>query len=138
MQPETQESQEIANRLNLGRHQKLLTATDEEGRSGRWIVRRPNMRDEILIGVSYSQMKTPAGSANPVDIDEGRDNVAFMTATLNVVIDQRPEWFPKDASESFDGALIADLFNQYCEWKEYFRRRVSDASSADSGTPEST
>lgn len=126
------ELQEIANRVNLGKHQTLIIAEDEEGRTGRWVVHRPNMRDELRIGVLYSQSKTPDDTNNPIEIDDMRDNLAFIIATLNVVVDLRPDWFPKDAGECFDARLVSDLFDKYCEWKNSFRRHVSGEPGEDS------
>lgn len=130
--------QEIANKLNLGKHQKLISATDEEGREGKWIVHRPNMRDEIRIGVLYAQFRTADNEDHPLEIDDMRDNLSFMVATLSVVVDMRPDWFPKDVGECLDSELIVELFTRYCEWKECFRRPVSGELREDSSTPQST
>lgn len=129
--------QNIANRVNLGAHQTVIVAEDEEGRSGRWVVHRPTMRDELKIAVDYAQFKTPEDGLSPVQIDVTYDNLAYMCATLNTVIDMRPDWFPKDAADCFDITLVGTLFEKYCEWKDCFRRRVSGEQGEDRGTPES-
>jgi hypothetical protein len=130
--------QDIANKVNLGKHQHLISATDEEGRLGRWIVHRPNMKDEIKIGVLYSQLRTADNDVHPLEIEGMRDNLSFMVATLTVVVDMRPDWFPSDVGECLDSELVVELFTKYCEWKECFRRPVSGELREDSSTPQST
>lgn len=124
--------QPLADRVNLGAHEHLITATDEQGRTGRWVVCRPTMGQEIKVGVDYSRLRTPEGGAEPVDIEPMRDNLAFMVATLKHVIVQRPEWFAADPGECRDDALVCELFEKYAAWKDSFRRRVSDEPTADS------
>ncbi len=125
--------QDLANRINLGPHQTVVTATDEQGREGRWVVHRPTLREEIRVGVDYSRLKTAAGAAGPVDIDPVRDDMAFMVATLGVVVELRPEWFPQDVGETRDVNLVCELFEKYAAWKDSFRRPMPGAPTDDRG-----
>jgi hypothetical protein len=114
--------QEVANRVNMGAHQKEVIATDETGAEHAFIVHRPTMKEEIRLGVLYSQLK--GEGIDPVPIDDAHDNLAFMVATVNTVVDEGPATVPDDAGEWRDTDLLVSLFAGYTNWRDSFRRQL--------------
>lgn len=122
---ERAKAQEVANRVNVGAHQKDLTVTDETDTKQAFVVHRPTMKEEIRIGLLYSRLK--AADGDPVPIDDAHDSIAFMVATVNTVVDEGPDHLPSDAGEWRDATLLMNLFVGYTNWRDSFRRPVSEA-----------
>lgn len=127
------QTQQIADKVTLGPHQFEATATDEDGRTGRWVFHRPTINEQIRIAVLKEQMKTPPtkgmdGSplSAPVELGTIHENVAYMVAAFNVVCDMRPSWFPKDFGECHDTDLLIELWGQFEKWQYSFRRNVPE------------
>lgn len=125
-------TQQTADKVTLGKYQFAATATDEEGREGRWVFHRPTLGEMLQIGALAEMLKTArvkgTGPEAPraLELPDLYEQVSYMVATLNVVTDLRPSWAPKDFSESYDFDLILDLFKQYEDWVSSFRRDVRE------------
>jgi hypothetical protein len=76
----------------------------------------PSVLERMQIGVIKSQMLQ--GLEGRVDIVT--DNIAHMTATLQVVMDDAPVWF--QVSEIEDYEILDTVYEEYIQWYNSFRR----------------
>lgn len=91
------------------------------------LVHRPSQFETMQIGVLSSQLL--GGNMN-VDVPTG--NLAFVIATLEFVVDSKPDWF-----DIFDPDLeyeiLEAVYLEYLEWINSFRRlRSADNTQGDS------
>jgi hypothetical protein len=136
--------QETADQINLGAHQVVLKAEDENGAVLKFVVHRPNMREQIRIGVAAAALTATETTAKDGEATVGQpqtlspvyQNLAAAIATLNVVVDMRPAGTPTDAGEWLDETLTWNVYQAFGAWLDSFRQPVSPAGGGDSGTPE--
>lgn len=95
---------------------------------GRFIVHRPSAMEQMRMGVIKSQL---LGGVLPVDMMT--DNLATIISSLDVVIDEKPDWF-NPYSEGLDYEILESVYLEYTEWYNSFRDKVrADRNKRDSG-----
>lgn len=101
---------------------------DKNGFTGTFSVKYPSLMEKMRIGTLRAQylMGMPSSS-----VDVITDNIAFMTATLNVVVTDAPKWF--DLNKMDDYEVLEAIFEPYKEWSDTFRRRDEPSSTSGSG-----
>lgn len=101
-----------------------------------------NLRKSQLSGGMYT-VRDDNGVPTGQGIDEDTDFFNFMLATLETVLEQKPQWW--NLSEISDRTLINKVFKEVMDFESTFRKRrdggaaggKSDSSSQENGTKES-
>lgn len=78
----------------------------------------PSLIERMNIGVAKSRMLD--GLEGRVDVLT--DNIAHMTATLNFVLDEAPEWFDVN-NPLLEYEILDKVFDTYIEWFNSFRKQ---------------
>ena len=76
----------------------------------------PSQLESIRIGVIKS------GLTGGLEVDIATNNTAHILSTLEVVIDNKPEWFTVD-DPRIDYAILEEVYMQYLNWTNTFRRK---------------
>lgn len=78
----------------------------------------PSLMEKVEIGTIKAQLLKglPQGS-----IDVIADNIAHMTATLQVVLDVYPKWFTLDLNQMYDYEILDTVYEEYAKWYNSFR-----------------
>ena len=113
-------NREIGQNVLLGKARTVvvqvdLTAFYEEG-LGKFKFHSPTVIERMRIGVAKSQLLQ--GLEGHVDVLT--DNIAHMTATLSVVIDDAPTWF--DIDNIYEYEALEAVYDKYAEWNNSFRK----------------
>lgn len=82
---------------------------------GKFTVHHPNMMDELAIGRLYATLK------GGMHVDQYTDNIATVISTLDVVLDEKPEWFHVGNSK-VDYPIFEAVYLEYRNWVESFRK----------------
>lgn len=89
----------------------------------------PTLMERMQIGVLKSQLLN--GLEGKVDILT--DNIAHMAATLEYVLDEKPEWF--NADTLYDYEILETVYDEYIKWINTFRKKSGgDNNEGDSAT----
>jgi hypothetical protein len=97
---------------------------------GRFIVHQPNLMEQLKIGRVYTAL------TGGLPVDQHTDNIATILSTLDIVIDEKPEWFiATDAS--VDYPIMEAVYMEYLEWTNTFRKpnKPSDNESNSGDQP---
>ncbi|MBD1372593.1 hypothetical protein IC620_09525 [Hazenella sp. IB182357] len=83
---------------------------------GNFVFRYPSLMDRMKLG----SLKTSLlNGLNLAGIDNEADNIAFMTATLTILMESSPDWFTLD--EIHEYKALERVFDTYATWRESFR-----------------
>lgn len=85
---------------------------------GSFTFHHPSLIERMQIGVTKSQFLQ--GLEGRVDVLT--DNIAHMTATLDVVLDDAPKWFKVGALYEYE--ILETVYDKYAEWVSSFRKRA--------------
>jgi len=88
----------------------------DESYSGSFTFHHPSLIERMNIGVLKSQFLQ--GLEGRVDVLT--DNIAHMSATLDVVLDDAPEWFKIGALYEYE--VLEGVYDKYTEWLNSFRK----------------
>lgn len=99
-----------------------LTHIDESYK-GTFKYHHPSLIERMQIGVIKTQLLQ--GLEGVVDVFT--DNIAHMTATLEIVLDEAPEWFRLDAI--YDYEVLDAVYEEYIGWYNSFRKRDKDSNN---------
>lgn len=79
----------------------------------------PSLMEKVEIGtIKASLLKgLPQGS-----VDIVADNIAHMTATLQVVLDSYPQWFELDINKMYEYEILDEVYEEYAQWYDSFRK----------------
>jgi len=93
---------------------------------GRFTVHHPSMMDELAIGRLY------AGLKGGMVVDQHTDNIATIISTLDIVLDEKPEWF-NVGNDKVDYPIWEAVYLEYQKWVESFRKpNKADNNEGDS------
>lgn len=98
---------------------------------GKFKFHHPTVMERMQIGVLKAQMLQ--GLEGRVDVLT--DNIAHMSATLEVVLDHAPEWF--NAGAIYDYEVLDAVYEEYAKWLATFRRgskKPDDAGNSQGAT----
>lgn len=87
---------------------------------GSFTVHHPSQMERMYVGSIKSQLL-----GGNLQVDLMTDNIATIVATLDVVIDSKPEWFNPYSSE-IDYDILEAVFLEYTGWLNSFRKRPTD------------
>lgn len=92
---------------------------------GKFTVRRPSQLDRLQIGVTQGALL--GGLVGEVDVITS--NIAYMSATLDVVLVDSPNWFDiNDPDIDYD--ILEAVFNEYLNWTATFRKTNKGVGNA--------
>jgi hypothetical protein len=84
---------------------------------GTFVFHKPSVMEQMDIGVVKAQLLD-----GMTVVDRMSDNIATMVATLDIVIDEAPQWFnPYTGDLDYD--IVEDVYLNFMEWLSSFRRR---------------
>lgn len=86
---------------------------------GTLTVHHPTQLERIQIGITKANL---LGGLTNVDVMT--DNIAHVISTLDVVLDDKPQWFDIDSDE-LDYEILESVFLEYVEWMNSFRRKAN-------------
>lgn len=126
---------ELGRQILQGKNNKLVKQIDlsdiHKDWVGTFVFHYPSLMEQVQIGV----MKAKMLDGVPVNsVDTLTDNIAFMTATLHVVMDSAPEWFNLDKLDDF--TALFRVYNEFAQWRESFRQTNNE--NADKGNSEAS
>lgn len=84
---------------------------------GRFTVHYPSQMERLQIGALKSQLL--GGNLN---VDTLTDNIATIISTLDVVLDDHPDWFDP-FSDELDYDIMEAVYLEYIQWVNSFRKR---------------
>lgn len=116
---ETLMSRNLAN-VNMGSARKHTIPVDfsklEDGFTGNVVVHYPSQLEKMRIGMLKSSL------LGGMEVDVQTNNIAHVTATLDVVIDSKPDWLDiNDPRVEYE--MLEHIYLQYHEWCDTFRRK---------------
>lgn len=99
---------------------------------GKFMVHYPSQVESLQIGVNTSALLM---GNDAVDIHTR--NLATILATLDIVIDYRPDWFDID-DPAIEYEMLEAIFIEYADWRDSFRRGANQSRpEGDSQDPRS-
>lgn len=105
-----------------------FTEYDESFVLGRFVMHHPSAMERLQIGVTKSQL---LGGIVPLDVMT--DNLATIISTLDIVIDEKPNWFNVyDSRVDYD--ILESVYKEYIEWSNSFRPNVDRKSNVGDST----
>lgn len=84
---------------------------------GSFKLHHPSQMEKLVIGSNVSRLL-----GGNLDVDTMTYNIATIIATLDVVIDERPDWF-NPYSDTLDYDILENVFLEYMNWLNSFRRK---------------
>jgi hypothetical protein len=118
------ENIQLGREVQQGTAKKLPTQIDlttlEPTWVGNFIFRYPSLMDRMKIGVMKTSLLNGMSLAG---IDNEVDNIAYMMATLTVVMESAPDWFQLDVLEDYDA--LDRVFEEYAKWRDSFRSQTN-------------
>lgn len=84
---------------------------------GTFTVHHPSQMERLTVGATVSNLL--GGNLN---VDTMTYNIATIVATLDVVLDNSPEWF-NPYSDSLDYEILEKVYLEYSDWLYSFRRK---------------
>jgi len=91
----------------------------KEGLTGTFMVHKPTQIERLQIGVNRSILL-----GGNIEVDTITGNIAFMIATLDTVLDSKPDWFDVD-NPDLDYEIMLSVFNEYDDWVNSFRKTAT-------------
>jgi hypothetical protein len=117
--------------LNVYSFTISFTSAQGQDFSGSFTVHRPTLGEQMRIGVKAAQ--DLGGLAN---VDIVASMVAQMIATLEVVVDQHPEWWkPRELREM---EVLRMVYDKYQDYLQEFQVKSSGRTPKSQGTGEGT
>jgi len=113
---------DLGRKILQGRTRKYTVNIDctdlKEGCHGQFTFHYPSLMERLQMGVRRSQLLDgiPENSVDLVTM-----NIAIMLSTLDVVIDQAPDWFNAANLDSDDILILKRVFEEYVDWQNSFR-----------------
>lgn len=99
---------------------------------GKFTVHHPSQMERMRIGILQSQL---TGGVVPTDVRT--DNLVHIISTLDIVLDEKPEWFDI-YSEELEYEMMVAVYKEYVNWMASFRKSVGrDNTGETSGNTES-
>lgn len=123
-------------KINLGKkriHSFLVDYTDIDPEfTGKITVHYPSQIERMQIGVIRSTLL-----GGNLDVDTVTFNIAHITATLEVVLDGKPDWF--DISNPYlEYEILLAVYDEYDKWVSSFRKPAkTEPITGDSGNERS-
>lgn len=106
--------------VNMGNKRTHTIEVDfsdvEESFVGKIVVHYPSQIEKMQIGV------TKANFLGGVEVDVTTNNIAHILATLNTVVDHKPDWFSPD-DPRIDYSMLEEVYMEYIKWHDTFRRK---------------
>lgn len=90
---------------------------------GRFTVHHPSQMERLRIGVLQSQL---TGGIPPMD--NRTDNLVYMIATLDTVLDVKPDWFDV-YSDDVEYEMLLAVHMEYLKWYDSFRKRPESVNN---------
>lgn len=98
-------------------HTKQMDMSDiDDNYVGTFKFHHPSLMERMNIGVVKAQMIQ--GLEGRVDVLT--DNIAHMSATLENVLDEFPEWFQMDQVLEYE--VLERVYEEYIQWYNSFRK----------------
>lgn len=94
---------------------------------GKFIVHYPTQLERLRIGVTKSELL----GGHTVDVTT--DNIAHITATLDTILDMKPDWFDMD-NEELDYNMLEAIYMEYLNWANSFRTFVGTSTNKGDST----
>ena len=94
---------------------------------GRFTVHQPSQLERMQIGVLKS---TLLGGVVP--IDNMTDNLSHIMATLDVVLDEKPDWFDVEDPD-LEYEILEGVFMEYLNFIESFRKGLGNVQPEGAG-----
>ncbi len=118
-------------KINQGKRRTHMVQADftdvNPGFVGNITFHYPSQLERIQIGVTKSALL-----GGNLDVDVVTNNIAFIAATLDTVLDAKPDWLDMDNPDLEYEVLLA-IYNEYETWVSSFRRTAKpDTDSGDS------
>lgn len=130
---------------DLRKHEFKRTITvNGYHKTGNFSAHLPSVMERVTIGVKRARM---LGGAPTTTVDNGvssisavdpfTDDLAFMIAFLDTVLDKRPKWFIWENLS--DVAEVREMFTEVSQWANTFLRRpeTQEAEHGTTGQPAS-
>ena len=95
---------------------------------GKVVVHYPSQIERIQIGVTRSALL-----GGNLEVDVITNNLAFMAATLDTVLDSKPDWLDMGNPDLEYEVLLA-VYEEYEKWVSSFRRTAGTNSDTGSST----
>ena len=102
---------------------------DRDTYKGEFTVKYPSLMDRMKIGTLRAKyLDGMVGS-----IDMYTDNIAYMSATLETLLINKPKWFNLEILDDY--SILEYVYEEYLNWVNSFRREPeSNTNEEDSGT----
>lgn len=84
---------------------------------GTFVFHYPSLMEQMQIGVIKSRL---LGGVPVNSVDVLTDNIAHMTATLQVVTDSAPDWFKLEELDDYE--VLDHVYEAYAQWRDSFRQ----------------
>ena len=97
---------------------------------GTFTVHHPSQMERLQVGVLKAQL---LGGVAPLDVMT--DNIATIISTLDVVLDDKPDWFDVFDDE-LDYEILEAVYLEYINWVNSFRKGTGTESNK--GTSENS
>jgi len=102
---------------------------DKNGFKGEFTIKYQSLMDRMKIGTLRA--KYLGDMQNKVDIHT--DNIAYMCATLETLLIEKPKWFNLEILDDY--SVLEAVYEEYMNWANSFRRADEPSDNAeDSGT----
>lgn len=100
--------------------------------TGTFVVHHPSQMERLQIGVIKSSLL-----GGNLEVDLLTDNIATIISTLEVVLEERPDWFDP-FSDDLDYEVMEAVYLEYTQWMNTFRKQRSrsghEGDSKDNGS----
>lgn len=119
-------------KINKGKKRTHTFAVDfseyNEEFVGNFTVHHPTQIERMQIGIVKSTLLNGV-----VPMDTITDNIAHIISTLEVVLDEKPDWFDvNDPDVEYD--ILWAVFEEYLNWVSSFRKGLGNSNNTgDSG-----
>jgi hypothetical protein len=95
--------------------------------TGKFTVHHPSQLEKLQIGITKSALL-----GGNFAVDTSTDNIAHIVATLDVVLDAKPDWFDIDDPE-VDYDILEQIYMEYLDWVNAFRKKpIGDTHTGNS------
>jgi len=115
-------------KINQGKRRTHAVNVDfseiNESFTGRFVVHQPSQMELLQMGTLKSVLL--GGNFN---VDVVTDNIATIISTLDIVLDEFPEWFDVFDPE-VEYEIIEAVFLEYIAWRDSFRKGSTDGQPA--------
>jgi hypothetical protein len=114
-------------KINQGKRRTYTFKVDfseiDERFVGTFTVHHPSQMERLQVGVLKAQLL-----GGVVPLDTMTDNIATIVATLDVVLDEKPDWFDV-FDDRLDYEILEAVYIEYINWVNSFRKRTRAESN---------